>query len=352
MALPCFTGCASMLYVRGTAEHDHPDISNKIISTQNPYKYVTLTKNKIYDTSAACRDSRLNPNPQGDCYNVTGEGWIFEFTPLGIFAPLFGYPEIHKEYDVNLELRFPDDVKVSGYIPAIKINENGNATETITFNDGFDTALKKDGEGYQAIPSTMTINIQCTPETCNINVDPAIITDDGNVQVKTQKVEDKNRLAEIAEEKAQKEREQKRQAAINKSSKCRAVVTKELEDEFISDFLIISEKFRNGNNSICSDKNLFYTQADMTQDEDGVHISLYPKITKAWTTDDSLKSLAIALHIPKSVVLRYLKTCEQWKATFTCSCDKSFAWTCTADESPVAAAMFQYRQETKYLENN
>lgn len=238
------TGCATTLYVKGRPVDDDGRPVDKILAMGDKrvlYEETIPIKSNTPYLSAEIVKTRLAfPIHSSTGIGAQIEASFMELTPLGILAPLIGYPHIHEQRIVgNIAIKLsPDEnlrVEVEGgtikgdsiYFDLItneNININAkniNAKHTIKIIFNNDNVLKmklqQDGKAIKIIPDQIDFNINLKNGICSSEAEPAIVSQDGLIQIKTEEVTNVQRLNEImqAEEKRIAEQAKSRELAIN-----------------------------------------------------------------------------------------------------------------------------------------
>lgn len=193
-----FAGCAGTLYNRAAA------ISNPVekpaVVDRN---FARITQSTAYDFSSNWKT------------------FIFQLTPVGIFAPLFGYPAKTVTYAGVLAIRpssqaastrvAPNRELATGTLP-----EGGSWNTTLNFNEGSHAELNATGRTVEFLPEKVDISMRCKNGACSITASPPIITDDGSIPLQSTEIVDRKRLEEIrvAEQKAKLAAEEARRRAV------------------------------------------------------------------------------------------------------------------------------------------
>lgn len=138
---------------------------------------------------------------------------LFESTPLGFMAPLFGYPPTDTQYDgvVTLWIAPRDKTRKSFTVAApglrrssadffkeeVSFMRGKEGRVTILFNTLGETDLRDKGQGTFFSPESVEIRISCGADRCTASAVPPIVSDDGAVDLVPRIKKDKRRLREI-----------------------------------------------------------------------------------------------------------------------------------------------------------
>jgi hypothetical protein len=114
---------------------------------------------------------------------------LMEFTPLGISAPLFGYPDV-----VDQEVIGSIAIKLSQPVENITVDGGKKDHDSIAFD--FPTNGRPAGThtihmylsngDREVTPSQIDFNINYNKKNCSCEADPSVVSDDGLIQVKTE----------------------------------------------------------------------------------------------------------------------------------------------------------------------
>jgi hypothetical protein len=160
--------------------------------------YVTATKTTEYRTY------------DGDYW--AAQGFLLELTPVGIVAPLFGYP--HKSYaytgtfnihtdpaEAESRIRDASSFTIDG--------QSGSCKILLDFTKGVDDALRTTGRSIEYSPESIELTVTCVGVACQVTAKPDVVFSDGLVRLESREVLNQQRLDQIAEAEAAAKRKQK-----------------------------------------------------------------------------------------------------------------------------------------------
>ncbi len=213
-ALFFLSGCASILYNHPGRVEMNSNTTPAWLAEAHPYKITKPLPQQSPGASSA------------DFRTV-----LYEMTPLGFFGPLFNYPEVIKGISGNLRLKYSKDLNPNSVTvisdPCCDVSFTtqtvrdgviafdckpikGTHSFTLQFNKNNYSELKEYGSTMKIAPDHIVINIICSNKACAAEANPPVISHDGLVQIKKEKVTDIARLQEIVEEQKHKIAEQYR----------------------------------------------------------------------------------------------------------------------------------------------
>ena len=116
---------------------------------------------------------------------------LMEFTPLGLSAPLFGYPDI-----TDQDILGAIAVKLSQPVENVRVEGGKKSGDWITFDFATNGAVSgthnirlylSNGD-REVIPSHVDFNITYDKKTCSCEADPDIVSDNGLIRIKTEDI--------------------------------------------------------------------------------------------------------------------------------------------------------------------
>jgi hypothetical protein len=174
------SGCATALYMKGkpTDWKLQTWVQAAPLKSSAPYLSATLITTRV---------DRYMDAPNDVAYIGS---LLMEFTPFGLAAPLFGYPDI-----IDQELIGSIALKLSQTVEDVTVEGGVKRRDSITFDiptngTGFGThTIRLHLSGSSSVkvtPSLIEFNISYNNKTCSCEASPSIVSDDGTIQIITE----------------------------------------------------------------------------------------------------------------------------------------------------------------------
>ena len=202
-----FTGCAGY-YVNGD-----PDPNTSDCETQTRMGVKGLA-------DGACRFIKTTPLTNSQQYITASRkrieslggglsGLIFMATPIGLIAPIFGYPYKSYTYSVSLLLHISPKEAAEKFsaVQNLELKPEVPAAVLFDFNKGADEEFQSTGQTTFYTPGQVKITILCHHTSCSASSEPSVLGSDGTLNLSATRREDK---ALVAAHKEQVQRELKK----------------------------------------------------------------------------------------------------------------------------------------------
>lgn len=221
LIFPALSGCSTYLYMQGdpTPACNEPPRDG----TADTCRY-TRTSNVHANPNYLTATEKHALIPYG-----VGSGMLFDLTPLGFIAPVFGYPHKEVTYDGFVHLRsVATDFKSKDY--PFEAKPRTPTHLRIDFNEKFQENLHRMGKAAKYSPGSVVITINCKSDACSATADPAIVDPSGIVSLKAEHVKDAQRIRDIAEETRLEKARAREAAAAEEARVNQAVAEKEAQE--------------------------------------------------------------------------------------------------------------------------
>jgi hypothetical protein len=174
------SGCASMVYSPANRELNDPDASgcdrqaleDALVKSCRRLGEGSPVKTAPPFFAVARHTAVADPYKLSEKPPLLSQ-FLFEFTPLGFFAPIFDYPPRETVYTGRVELSISPAEAALG--AASKFDFRVNAGETFTKLLEFDKA--------RYAPDSATISIRCRSRGCELSSIPPVVKPDGSLRL-------------------------------------------------------------------------------------------------------------------------------------------------------------------------
>lgn len=221
VAFVSLQGCASFLYMGGKVDKYSGGEYEKATHFESTPPLLNTVLYKVSKT------------------NDETKNLIWEITPLGIVAPLFGYPLTDRNIESTFKFKLSKDIEGAKVFVLGGTEENGiirfsfPVDKRITgehiiqifFNHHFYSDLSVYGKATKISPDKVCITIKCNKNNLSFNADPPVMSDNGMIQIKAEEIVDTDRIKEIEEESKRADAE-KHRAELEEATKTRAEAIK------------------------------------------------------------------------------------------------------------------------------
>ena len=204
------SGCASLLYLdEGNPDKDYKNCSS---SDTYPCRFVLSHKSIASESSylSVRRETIVSKFTDNAPVSWSGHLWLlFESTPLGFIAPVFGYPPKRGGYGATVTLQISplEAAQKTGMTHEFHVVPGQSEEWLLDFDEGAREKLKETGRVTAYKPHKVKITVACDKHTCSVSADPPVIGQDGTLSLEVHKLEDKKRLKEIPDEERRKQKE-------------------------------------------------------------------------------------------------------------------------------------------------
>jgi hypothetical protein len=185
-----FSGCASIFYTPSNADLTDTDTSVcdpqalddnllkgcRSISEGTPLKSAP----PLFDVLR--RKLVADPTKLSEKPSATAQ-FVFELTPVGLFAPLFGYPPRETVYTGRVELAItpPEAARRVESKFDFRVKPGETFTKTLQFNRTPGKVLDLDAPRFS--PEAVVLSIRCRPRGCELTSTPPIVGPDGSIKL-------------------------------------------------------------------------------------------------------------------------------------------------------------------------